>query len=82
MTHSSAERSADSRPINPGSLSDFAMANGLYPQSHEALVAHSSALDSYRERLAAEFNISLEDLHLLGGRAASMALASELAWQA
>lgn len=46
---------------NPGSLIDYANCNGLEP-SH-AFLAYCEATEAYREQLAREKGVSLDELH-------------------
>lgn len=53
---------------NPGSFTDFTQCLGIDPHDPEAIALHSEALWSYRQALAAEHNMSLNELHSSMGR--------------
>ena len=53
---------------NPGSFSDFTNHQGMNPSAPESVILHGEALSVYRQALAAEHNMSLDDLHSFFGR--------------
>jgi hypothetical protein len=55
---------------NPGSFTEFTQRVGINPHSPEAVTLHGEALWVYRQALAAEHNMTLDELHSSMGRQA------------